>query len=455
MEVTLEQMLSAREARAFAQLSLGQQYGLPLVCFSMNIPGPVKNSPAIRAAFREGCLQLDLALAAARFPIVYRAEQDAVTGCEAIYVIDAPAGAIKAITTELEDSLPMGRLYDMDVLLPQGQKLDRDCVSGGPRPCIVCGQPGRGCASRRIHSVPELQKATRSIIWAGLDAVRRQRIAALAVRALLDEACTTPKPGLVDREGSGSHRDMDIFTFTASAAALEPYFARCAALGQESREEEPSSLFPRLRRAGQQADRDMLLATGGVNTHKGAIYTLGILCGAAGRLWTPETAVPEAHALLDACAAIAGPWVQADFRAMESGAVNTAGARLYRDHGIRGIRGQMAEGLPILRDTALPLLDSLLGRGMSRNDAGVQVLLHLIAELKDTNMVARGGPEKAEQARQTVRALLSREPRPTHEALSRLNEAFIRDNLSPGGCADLLAAAFLVYDLTIPQESRL
>ena len=190
---------------------------------------------------------------------------------------------MKALCVSIEDSTGLGRLFDMDVLAPDGRKLDREEVGGGSRNCIVCGAEGRGCASRRVHSVETLQKATLRIMEEHFAAADRETVAALATRALLEEVCITPKPGLVDRANNGSHRDMDLFTFLASAAALAPYWSRCMQIGQDTAKGTPSDTFQSLKQAGQGAERTMFAATGGVNTHKGAIFTLGTICGEIGR----------------------------------------------------------------------------------------------------------------------------------------------------------------------------
>ena len=98
------------------------------------------------------------------------------------------------------------------------------------------------------------------------------------------EVTTTPKPGLVDRRNSGSHRDMDVFTFIDSAAALYPYFEACARTGRETAEQPAPETFAALRPLGCEAEGEMLDATGGVNTHKGAVFSVGIVCAALGRL---------------------------------------------------------------------------------------------------------------------------------------------------------------------------
>ena len=108
-------------------------------------------------------------------------------------------------------------------------------------------------------------------------------MARTALKSLLYEVSVTPKPGLVDRDNPGAHGDMDYYSFIDSAAALAPYFSRCAALGRDSLCE-PGEVLTRLRPLGLEAEEAMKQATGGANTHKGLIFSLGILCAAAGRL---------------------------------------------------------------------------------------------------------------------------------------------------------------------------
>ena len=427
MEVTLVQMLDARESRAFRQFQLNREFGKPIISFSMNIPGPVKDTALIRRGFREGCAALEGKLPGDQ--ILHREFIETVTGCEAMYVLDMDAAEIKSITTAVEDAHGLGRLYDMDVLDEKLCKLDREQVGGGDRNCIVCGAPGRGCASRRSHSVTELQRATNAIL-----------LGHLAVESLLDEVTTTPKPGLVDSHDSGSHRDMDIETFRTSAQTLRGYFQSCALAGMETAGEAPEVTFLQLRQLGLQAEQDMFAATKGVNTHKGAIFTIGILCGAAGRLWQPDGAWQE-EALFTQVSAMTRAAMEADFQ--KGG--DTVGQRLYRDHGIRGIRGQVAEGLPAVREISLPVYRDCLEKGMDPNEAGVRTLIHLIARVEDTNMINRGGLAGAKAGAEACETLIGREF--TLAEVEKLNGWFVERNLSPGGCADLLAATYFVHSL--------
>ena len=431
----LLEILNAREARAARQQSLLREFHCPIICFTMNIAGPVKTSPLIRRAFDAGLSALEDALHP--YTIHRREILHEITGDEAIFSVNAEASALKALCTFIEEASPMGRLFDMDVLDTDGRKLERS----RERACLICGKPGRSCAARRLHSVAQLQEATQQLITAHFAEGDARRISETAVNALLEEVHTTPKPGLVDQRNNGSHLDMDLPLFVASANALRPYFMRCATIGQSTAALEPEDVFPFLRDAGLAAEAAMFTATGGVNTHKGAIYTLGILCAAVARLWRTGIIHPAANTVLSLCAEIAGASAEADLACAPA---DTAGLRLYRQLGIRGIRGEMADGLPSLSQIAFPAFREALARGYSRNYAGAITLLHLIARVQDTTLYHRGGTAGAAFAANTARTLLEQTPYPSIREIETLDDAFISRHLSPGGCADLLSATYFL-----------
>ncbi len=442
-EVTLQEMLEARDRRCEAQRRLLDSFALPLVSFTMNIPGPVKDSPLIRRGFRAGLRLLDEALDKAGFACLSRQLTHAVTGNELLCAVDAPAEKLKAICTRIEDESPMGRLYDMDVIAPDGQKLAR----AEERRCLCCGAVGRGCASRRLHSLEELRAAVEKLLREGLREADAEIIDRLAAQALLDEVDTTPKPGLVDRDNNGAHRDMTPETFEKSTEALRGFWRACFLCGAETAALPAAESFARMRALGIEAEKKMFAATGGVNTHKGAIFTLGTVCGAIGRLWRPDAPCRDPKPIAQSCAELCGDAVAADFAGMErSGAASTAGERLYLSAGLRGIRGELAAGLPAVIETGLPVLEACLGEGMSRNDAGVTALLHLIARGEDTNMIKRGGAALADEMSALVRNELQTNPRPAMERVRELDGLFARHDLSPGGCADLLAVSYFLHD---------
>ena len=445
--VTLMEMLGAREARAMRQQQLLEEYHLPVISFCLNIAGPVKNSPVLRRAFREGLERLACALLAGRLDVVHREEVDQPTGCEALWVVRGDGRAVKELCVELEDRDALGRLFDLDVLDPVSGKWDRTQLGQPPRKCLVCGKEGKGCASRRLHTVEELQGATQVILEDYFGKKDQQALGALAAKALLSEVCTTPKPGLVDRKNNGSHRDMDVFTFLDSTAALLPYFEEAVRLGMETRDLPPQETFRRLRQAGAAGERAMFRATGGVNTHKGAVFTLGTVCAAAGRLWTVEGFSKDLDAALALCGEMSAQAVQKDFEAIRREGAHTTGQRLYLEHGLEGIRGELSRGLPAVAQIGLPTLRRRLEAGDSLEQAGVQVLLALMAQVVDTNLIARGGLEGQQWAMEQTKNLPQGRAA-TRQETEELDRALIERNLSPGGCADLLAITYFLEFLS-------
>ncbi len=428
-QVTLPQLLAAREQRVLRQQEL-LQTGKPLLCFTMNIAGPVKTSPLIERGFRLGLRRLQGQLLRLKLPVLQRETRFLPTGPEAFFVLDAPSERIKAMAVDLEEADELGRLLDLDVIDPILGKLERQQERG----CLICGAPGRACARSRAHTVEALQAKTTQLLTKALRLHDRQQAAELACRALLYEACTTPKPGLVDRENSGSHRDMDLFSFLAGAAALTPYFETCTEIGQETAHLPPEETFRQLRLPGKMAEGEMYLATGGVNTHKGAVFLMGILCGALGRL---ETWANPCEILAE-CAAMTRGITPKE---LKNSPQNTAGERFFAYYSIGGIRWEAENGLPTVKNHGLPALET----GCTLEEAGCHALLAMMANAEDTALLNRGGVDGWQWVKNRAAEILREGV--TADALRELDREMIGKNLSPGGSADLLAVCYFLHFL--------
>ena len=446
-EVTGYEMLAARENRAARQSEwLAGQEGCCLVSVTMNIAGAVKNTPLILDGFSAGMEMVDDMLRNLGVSVCRGEQWLLKTGCEAFRLVRCDADEVKRAMIGLEEASAFGRLMDIDVLGLEKKPLSRGDLGLPGRRCLVCGAPAQVCGRSQRHSYDQLRDMTNHMIQTFLEERRADRVAALACRAMLYEVMATPKPGLVDRANSGAHTDMDVFTFAASASALTPYLRSAYLMGRRSSEQ--LQLLTGLRAAGRLAEEEMNRATGNVNTHKGLIYSLGLICGALGCCDANEQ-----HALgdlLKACSALAAETVTADFGALAPSR-KTAGYTLYKTRGVGGIRAEAAAGFPSVTKVALPVLTELMQRGLDANDAGAYTLLALLGRVTDTNMIARGGMEKAAAARTKALALWPwdtvPEQLPPLEAVRELDQQFITDHLSPGGCADLLAISFFLYYL--------
>ena len=409
-------MLDARAARAYHQREL-LTCGIPLLCLTMNIAGPIKRSPLVRLLFDEGIRRIH----GFGYPIRKLRIFDSVTGCEAFFLIDASAKEIKSAATMLEDAFPAARLFDLDVLTPSGEKLSRST----PRRCLLCDRPAADCASSRAHGLEALQSKTDALLCD----FAANLLAKHAHDALCLEVTATPKPGLVDADNCGAHKDMDLPMFLRSADALLPYFREAVLLGLNG------CTMQQLREAGLRAENAMYAVTNGINTHKGAVFSMGLLLYGMGRTLRIGGDAPT-HAAELVCED--AEQMQKNSRMHPS----TNGGYVLANYGISGARGEAMLGFP----HALFARDRLISH-CSNESAHMEVLTlcDLMATVDDTNVLHRGGMDglrfiKTEAAR--IAALSSENEK--IEALRLLDLECIKRNLSPGGCADLLALGLLL-----------
>lgn len=162
-QVILTDMLLCRERRAQIQDTFLSQYHCPVISFCMNIPGPVKTNEQIRAAFESGKTALLTRLEQSSAEIKNFLEIHEKTGDELLLAVDCPAEKIKDLTTEIEETHPIGRLFDMDVIDTDGQKLSRPSY----RKCIICGCQAQECARTRKHTVEEMQEKIEEMLKKG------------------------------------------------------------------------------------------------------------------------------------------------------------------------------------------------------------------------------------------------------------------------------------------------
>lgn len=268
-------------------------------------------------------------------------------------------------------------------------------------------------------------------------------IAELAVTAIRSEAELTPKPGLVDRRGSGAHTDMDLDMLLASAEALRDAFVDCAAAARElTVGGDLRALIGRIGRAGE---AQMLEATGGVNTHRGALWALGLLSAGAAVGGSLAGAVDVAARL----AAIP-----------DRDAVPTTshGALARQRHGARGAAGEAQAGFPHVRLYALPALRGARRSGADESTARLDALLALMARLDDTCVLHRGGPAGLRAIQSGTRAVLSAGGIGTTQGrrhFTALDDLCLMRRLSPGGSGDLLSATLFLDALDERRSCRL
>lgn len=260
-----------------------------------------------------------------------------------------------------------------------------------------------------------------------------------ATRALLYEVSVTPKPGLVDPADVGPHPDMDVFTFIDSATALEDYWATCFALGQAFTGAALPDLFHQLRPAGVAAETAMFHATHDVNTHKGAVFSLGVIVAAAG--YQTQAAPYATDQTLTVVRAMLDGLTANDFAGLDQKPADqlTAGERQYLKYGTTGIRGQAEAGFPVVATVSLPYLRQSRG---TRTQRLLNTLMTIVAHTADSNLIKRAGTATiVPWAQETAQAILDAGGCQTPAGqiqLTQMNRSFKAKNLSLGGSADLL-----------------
>ena len=256
-----------------------------------------------------------------------------------------------------------------------------------------------------------------------------------AIASLWAELLLFPKPGLVSLRDSGAHADMDASTFVASLFALSRYFDDIAAAGAAR------APFVRLQELGIRAETAMLAATRGVNTHRGAIFALGLLGAAAGRA--------QAIGVAPTDAALRGILVN-EWRAalaIAAPALHSHGAEVTTRYGVAGARGEATSAFPSVFEVALPALRKAIARGCDARRAQLSAFFALLAHIDDTNVLHRAGPAGLAFVQSRAREFQNAGDVHSRDAIPRalvIHREFVAHRVSPGGSADLLAAAIFV-----------
>jgi len=256
-----------------------------------------------------------------------------------------------------------------------------------------------------------------------------------AADCLLMELETWPKPGLVSHVDNGSHDDMDADTFRRSAAAIKPYFQQLADAASRG------GSMGQLRAIGIDAEAAMLSATSGINTHRGAIFGLGLLCAAAGA---------KAGGLVDPRLSLGAVVSRLWSRGIVEGPVllHSHGSAARRRFRAGGARAEAANGFPTVYQVGLPALWRAAQAVPNDSEAArIEACFALISAVEDTNLLHRGGLDGLRFARRATRLFLDqggvRRPGWRERARS-VHQDFIARHLSPGGSADLLAMTLFI-----------
>ncbi|WP_179122229.1 triphosphoribosyl-dephospho-CoA synthase [Caloramator quimbayensis] len=276
------------------------------------------------------------------------------------------------------------------------------------------------------------------------------KIAQKALCSMLYEVSTSPSPGLVSPVSKGCHNDMDYFTFLISTSSIAYYLPLFIEIGIKCEDD----VLKSIREVGKQAEEEMLRETEGVNTQRGLLFLIGVLCGAAG-VCIKKSLAFNRYNLSEQCSIICKDIVKNELLNIDRTKKLTNGERLYLEYKVTGIRGEVEKGLPTVINTALPSLEDALNYGLNINDALSHTLISIMSCVEDTTVINRCKMQGIYTMRNLSKKALelggmkSKEGR---EFVKYMEDVFVKENISPGGAADLLAAAHFIYQLENMEE---
>lgn len=395
------------------------------------------------------CEGSDYAISAATFPTYFLKKLDDATDTQIALDLDLfvnhiakPLGVtVRFAGSEPEDALTRRYNELMAEILPgtsvavvrQDHQPDSELVEGSAvrqarRPIDFVeiprleqnGNPISATSLRRALDKGNLKEAMEYIPKSTVPYL----VADLAERALRLELDTTPKPGLVDRQDNGAHKDMDYALMSKSISALRPYLTRLAV--ESAKDIDPA----KIKEIGIEAEKAMLKATGGVNTHKGALFCIGLSVAAASNLASATGSV-QVYSFKELVSRAASEIPSAR---------GTHGAEAKRSFKAVGALENARAAYPELFTDWLPYYRSLEGDPFRCH----KTLLHIMTTLDDTNILHRRGAEGLAHAEAEAARLLEDF---SESGLSSLNKDFIRENISPGGSADMLSLTIFIESI--------
>lgn len=277
--------------------------------------------------------------------------------------------------------------------------------------------------------------------------MNNKNIATLATKALLYEVSISPKAGLVSRLSNGSHKDMNFYTFIDSSLALHNYFLNCFDYGQEKLFSCPN-FFKDLREVGKVAEKEMYEATKGINTHKGTIFSMGILLAVLG-VHLKENKEIDLKILSEKIKEMCKPLLN---ELKDADNISTYGEKAYKEYHLTGARGLAISGYEIVLLDGINKLRDFC-KTLDFETACILLLFYYMSVLDDTNIVNRASIRTLKEVQ-----ILSKELFEQHRkklvkeniknSMSKLNDIFIEKNISAGGSADLLILTIFIHLLT-------
>jgi len=356
---------------------------------------------------------------------------------------------VKKEMINIEEEHILGRCLDIDVYTMKNEEvigISRKDLYKKPRKCFICDMDAKICSRSQSHSIEDIKAYFEDIYkkykWLEKKTEKLAYEASqLCLKAMISEVSTFPSFGLVSPISSGAHKDMDYYTFLNSALAITPYLKEMFKIGYSYHH--PKYIFEAVRNIGKTCEEKMFEATNNINTHKGMIFLMGISISAIGKALYDDKEFSEIKDIIK----LMVKDILDDFKGLDKKKNLTHGEKLYLEYGFTGIRGQVQDGLSVLFDNIIAKYEN---SNLKENDLYTQILIDLMSKVEDSTIVYRHNINTLRKVQEDAKALLKIGGIYTKEGNERakdLEEIYIKENISPGGCADLLAISILLFSV--------
>ncbi len=446
----LQLVLAAKEKRAIQKKKLTLE-GFPCVSLSLNIPGFPKSNSIAKRFFLHCLNDLRIFLKAHLIEIIEgRAlETDDEAGDHFISPIFFGLRSIleiKQICENFEENHPLGRFIDVDI----NDDLGNTISSGKSKLCFFCqAKPAIECRRFNAHDPVQLRlfmfsKMAEFCTTARENAISK-RIASLGLRAILTEISLSPKPGLVDKFSNGSHTDMDFQTFIDSSAVISGWFEELVHTGFSFRDKDLTKALPVIRTIGLRMESSMYQSTNNINSQKGIIFLMGLSLFSMGMLYR-ENAHFEIELFRGFVKGICKDIVKNELVENRRKEVSH-GEDSFQKFSASGARGEAESGFRIIFEYGFPQLS---GFSKLDDESMIKCLLAIASKNQDTNILFRRGPETLTAFQNVSKRALENFNDTNY---SSVLEFCKRENISPGGSADLLAVSILIWSVIEAEQN--
>lgn len=381
--------------------------------------------------------------------IVFEDKYKNKEGIVAHFLFDLDFVNVKKEMINVEEEHILGRCLDIDVYTLKNDKvigISRSDLFKKPRRCFICDLDAKICSRAQTHTIDEIKNYFEVVYKNFKDSQKKTdslayEVSQMALKAMISEVSTFPSFGLVSPISSGAHKDMDYYTFLNSAVAITPFLKKMFEVGYSYYS--PEYIFDAIRDIGKECEEKMFEATNNINTHKGMIFLMGISMAAIGKALYENK---EFYQIQDIIKSMVKNILD-DFKELHKKEKLTHGERLYLEYGFTGIRGQVQDGLSVLFDN---IIDNYINSDLKENDLYTQILIELMARVEDSTVVYRHDISTLRKVQSDAKDLLNMGGIFTEEGRQKchhLEDLYIKENISPGGCADLLAISILLIDV--------